>query len=173
MNRGKHAVPVFVVEPMTERHAKEICTWRYDPPYDLYNWDSWSTMVRNGYEFANPDIRRRQYRAVTAEGYGLCGYAQLFPMLNVTRIGLGMRPDLCGRGYGPFFVRAVVRQARREAPGKEIDLEVLATNIRAIKAYEKAGFTITDQYEKPTERGMLSFYCMVYDPARDLGESSG
>jgi len=168
VGNGSREVPVFAVGPMTEEHAMEICRWRYEPPYDMYNWDSWSNMVKTGYEFANPDIRRQQYRSVTAEGYGLCGFAQLFPMINVTRLGLGMRPDLCGKGYGASFVRAIVRTAQREAPGKEIDLEVITTNIRAIKTYEKAGFIITDQYEKPTEKGTLGFYCMVYDPAKDM-----
>jgi RimJ/RimL family protein N-acetyltransferase len=153
----------FAVMPMTETDARAIASWKYPPPYDLYNWEPWHRMVRSGYEIANPEIRRQQYRSILHPVYGLSGFAQFFPMAGVTRLGLGLRPDLCGRGLGVPFVRAIVAEARRIAPGDEIDLEVLVSNTRAIRVYEKAGFRITDRYDKPTRTGIDSFYCMVYE----------
>lgn len=75
-----------------------------------------------------------------------------------------MRPDLLGKGMGAAFVQAIVGDASQRHPEDEIDLEVLTWNNRAIRAYQKAGFFITDTYERPTPEGMGEFHCMVYQP---------
>jgi ribosomal protein S18 acetylase RimI-like enzyme len=156
----KHAL--FTLTPMTEEHGRAICSWSYPAPFDIYNWPSWEDMVKHEKEFADPHIRQEQYCAVLDANAELCGYAQFFPIVGVTRLGLGLRPDLCGKGYGVAFVRAIVKEAYRRSPGNEIDLEVLVNNRRAIRTYEKAGFAITDSYERLTPDGMNSFYCMVF-----------
>ncbi|CAG7645025.1 hypothetical protein PAESOLCIP111_04860 [Paenibacillus solanacearum] len=148
--------------PMTEAHAPLICGWRYPAPYDLYNWNDWDRMQSRGEEFADPYIRQTQYRAVIDEAGELYGFAQLFPLAGVTRLGLGMRPELCGAGRGEPFVRAIAEEARRLQPEHEIDLEVLVWNKRAIRVYEKAGFAMTDTYERMTPTGMAAFHCMVW-----------
>lgn len=153
----------FSIIPMSEADAITISQWRYDAPYTMYNWDSWHLMVRNQYEIANPIIREQQYRSVICEQLGLCGFAQFFPMLGVTRLGLGLRPDLCDQGLGAAFVSAIAKAALIHAPQCELDLEVITHNVRAIKAYIKAGFSITDTYERMTAYGIQKFHCMVYE----------
>jgi len=155
-------VPVFRIVPMNESHAEQICTWRYDAPYDVYNLPPWDTLRENREEFGDPHIRATQYAAVLDEHGELCGFAQFFPITGVTRLGLGMRPDLCGQGLGSVFVQAIVREALRRTPDHEIDLEVLTWNLRARKAYESAGFRVTDTYERNTPSGTAEFHCMVY-----------
>ncbi|NGZ78205.1 GNAT family N-acetyltransferase [Saccharibacillus alkalitolerans] len=153
----------FEIRPMTEKEAEAVCGWNYEPPYDIYGWMPWEEVKKLGIEFGDPELRARQY--VTVHRGGVCyGFAQLFPLGGTTRLGIGMRPDLCGRGLGSAFVRAVAEEALRRIPGQEIDLEVLTWNQRAIKAYQKAGFAITDLYERMTPAGMKPFYCMVYQP---------
>ncbi|MCS7464848.1 GNAT family N-acetyltransferase [Paenibacillus doosanensis] len=148
--------------PLTEKHCRDICTWRYPVPYDIYNWPSWEEMLKKQEEFADPQLREEQYRAVLDTDGELVGFAQFFPMVGVTRLGLGMRPELCGQGYGAEFVRAIAAEAARRAPADEIDLEVLIWNIRAYRVYEKAGFVHTDTYERMTPTGMEPFHCMVW-----------
>jgi RimJ/RimL family protein N-acetyltransferase len=152
---------------MSEEHAIIITSWKYPEPYDLYNWQSWPQMVRNQYELAHPGIREAQYRSVLHPEDGLSGFAQLFPMMGVTRLGLGLRPDLCNLGLGVPFVQSIAAEAKRLKPAHEIDLEVLIWNHRALHVYQKAGFEITDEYEKLTPIGVSSFYCLVYRPDSD------
>jgi len=154
--------PVFQLVPFTEMHGQLICSWSYPSPYDLYNWRPWDTMLAAQEEFADPQLREEQYRAVIDQDATLWGFAQLFPMAGVTRLGLGMRPDLCGLGYGADFVRAIALAAKQKAPAHEIDLEVLAWNRRAYRVYEKAGFQETDTYERMTPSGQAEFHCMVW-----------
>lgn len=153
----------FQTVPMNIRHCQDICTWSYEPPYDIYQWSSWAQMEAEAEEFGDAQIRETQYISILdAESGYLVGYAQLFPIIGVTRLGLGMRPELCGLGIGPDFVRFIAEEAKLRRPDDIIDLEVLVWNIRAQKAYAKAGFVITDRYERPTPKGSMDFYCMVY-----------
>lgn len=164
------------VVPLTASDCQELCTWSYPAPYDIYNWPTWATMLDNQSEFADPPIRDEQYRGVVDINGTLTGFVQYFPIVGVTRLGLGLRPDLCGSGganvggirgtigggLGTQFVQLLVAEAQQRAPEQEIDLEVLVWNERAIRTYQRAGFTITDTYEKWTPIGTADFHCMVY-----------
>ncbi|WP_018753758.1 GNAT family N-acetyltransferase [Paenibacillus sanguinis] len=153
----------FQIAPMEEAHGAEICTWHYDSPYDIYSWLPWEQMKALDVEFGNPVIRTDQYISVLDQDGTLVGFAQYFPLQGVTRLGIGLKPELCGLGLGKSFVEAIVAEARRRKPENEIDLEVLTWNTRAIRVYQKVGFTITDLYEKMTPGGVSKpFYCMVY-----------
>ncbi|WP_058300924.1 GNAT family N-acetyltransferase [Gorillibacterium timonense] len=160
--------PQLLIAPLAEEYAKELCLWRYEPPYAIYNWPSWTEMLAGGTEFADETIRQSQYRAVLDEEGELVGFIQFFPMLGVTRLGLGLRPDLCGRGYGCSLAREAAQEALRRNPDNEIDLEVRIDNERAVRAYRKAGFTITDHYERMTPTGPADFYCMVFPSPASL-----
>jgi len=153
---------LFIVAPLTEQWAEQLCSWHYEPPYDFYSWKDWDQMKRHGHEFGDPLIRSLQYSAVLDSSGNLAGFAQFFPLLGVTRIGLGMRPELCNQGLGYSFFQTIVQEARRRAPDDELDLEVHAWNARAIRTYEKAGFVIDDTYERPGPRGSELVHCMIY-----------
>lgn len=154
---------IFHTVPMEISHAQDICLWHYKGPYHIYDWQPWEQMEHLGIEFGDPQLRGEQYISVVNDEGTLCGFGQLFPMEGVVRLGIGMKPDLCGQGYGRLFVEAIVRAALERYPGREVDLEVLTWNQRAIRAYRKCGFTITDTYERRTPTGDKPFYCMVYD----------
>ena len=157
------STPYFHTAPLNEQQAAEICEWVYEPPYDIYGWMSWDQMQELEIEFGDPELRQQQYLAVLDAKGELAGFAQLFPLQQTIRLGIGMRPDLCGNGYGTEFTLAVVRTAIQRNPEAEIDLEVLTWNQRAIRTYQKAGFHITDTYTRRTPDGMKPFYCMVYN----------
>ncbi|MBP1994850.1 RimJ/RimL family protein N-acetyltransferase [Paenibacillus eucommiae] len=119
-------------------------------------------MVLEELDYADPAIRAQQYFAVLDEQQSLCGFVQFFPIVGVTRLGLGLHPDRVGKGLGTAFVKLLVREAVARAPSNQIDLEVLIWNIRAQRTYMKAGFAITDTYERMTPNGLATFHCMVY-----------
>ncbi len=151
------------LEHMTDIDGQAICTWRYPPPYELFHWLSWETMVETGWEFGDPFIRQEQYLAVRNTDNGqLVGYVQIFPMGRTLRIGMGLRPDCCDRGWGTALTKLVVQEALRRQPDAEIDLEVEKWNKRAIRVYEKAGFIVTDEYDRRASHGTVSVFCMVW-----------
>jgi ribosomal protein S18 acetylase RimI-like enzyme len=150
------------LSPMTETHGQTISTWTYPPPYHIYNWPNWERMVQDELEFADPVVRNTQYAAVVDDQGELCGFAQFFPIVGVTRLGLGLRPDLLGLNLGAYLTSLLVMEAKKRAPHSIIDLEVLTWNIRARRSYLKAGFTVTGTYIRSTPRGLAAFHCMVY-----------
>lgn len=162
-DRNRAAAAPYTVTPLDERLAEQLCSWRYEPPFDFYNWSTWAEMKQEGREFGDPVIRAMQYGAVLDAAGVFVGFAQFFPLLGVTRLGLGMRPDLCGQGQGHSFITAIVQEARRRAPGDEIDLEVHVWNTRAIKVYRNAGFVISDTYERHSTQGTALVHCMIYE----------
>jgi RimJ/RimL family protein N-acetyltransferase len=155
------------VTKLTELHCKEICSWHYDAPYDIYNWPSWGEMLAKDLQFADPSIREAQFAGVIRlegeDNAELIGYVQFFPMYQVTRLGLGIRPSLCDKGLGAIFMQTIIHAAKVRTPNQEIDLEVHTWNERAQRTYAKAGFVRTDEYERMTASGMERFYCMVYE----------
>src|SRR2546421_416682 len=55
-------------------------------------------------------------------------------------VGLGLRPDLTGRGLGESFSRAALDFARAEWSPRRFRLYVAAWNRRALRVYERLGF---------------------------------
>lgn len=158
--------------PFREEHGPEVCAWRYEPPYDLYDWPLWNDMLARSEEFADPQLRESQFVSVVNYGGELVGFGQLFPLTGesggtIVRLGLGMKPELCGqgRGFGAAFVRLLVAEAKRRSPGCTVDLEVMTWNERAIRTYARAGFAVTDTYVRSTPTGPGEFHCMVYNDA--------
>ena len=160
----------YRLAPMTERDAAAICEWRYPAPYDIYNWPPWEQAVREGRDFADPDVRERQYRSVYWSGR-LVGFAQWFPLIAeegppIVRLGLGLRPDDCGAGEGAAFAAFLAAETAALHPGRLVDLEVAKDNVRARKAYEKAGFRAADEYELPIPGGgSTAVVNMIYLPS--------
>jgi len=161
--------PAYRLGPMTERDAAAICEWRYPAPYDIYNWPSWEQAVRESRDMADADIRDRQFRTVR-RGDELFGFVQWFPLVaedgtRIVRLGLGIRPDAVGSGQGEGFVTFLVRETAARHPGSLIDLEVAKPNVRARRAYERAGFRAVDEYERPFAGGGSEVVVnMVYLP---------
>jgi len=160
---NKSIVPALRLTPMTEQDGEKICEWRYPAPYELFQWPSWDTMVKHAREFGDSQIRLEQYLAVrNTDNEQLVGYVQLFPMDRTLRIGMGLRPDCCDKGWGTALTKIVIDEARRRQPDAEIDLEVENWNKRAIRVYEKSGFVITDAYERRASHGTVQVFCMVW-----------
>lgn len=151
----------MTIIPLEIIHAEQLCGWEYEAPYRMYEWPAWERMQKDGIEFGDPVLRKQQYKAILDAKEQLIGFAQLFPIVGVTRIGLGLRPDLCSRGIGPIVTSLITREALRLSPENAVDLEVLTWNHRAIRAYKKAGFMIEDTYIRPTSRGAAEFHCMI------------
>jgi ribosomal-protein-alanine N-acetyltransferase len=109
----------YLFRPTNEEDAREIAAWRYEAPYDFYDM----TNDPEGLEkLLGPPERRRGYYAVLSGGelvgffcYGLGGQLPGFdyPGDGCIDIGLGLRPDLTGKGLGLKFIRAGLQFGRR------------------------------------------------------------
>ena len=124
------------VKPLTDEHAAAIAEWRYEFPYEWYDT---SADPRRIELFVNP-ARRTHLRSVVDDDGELVGFFNFGPEGHEVRIGLGMRPDLTGRGLAQPFIAAGLDYARREWRPRTFRLWVARWNERAVRAYRRAGF---------------------------------
>lgn len=140
---------------MEEVDARAIMTWRYEGQYAIYNWedeDDPAVMLdRRSPHYA---VRDEHGELVGFFAYGSSAYVwdsgepHLFSEQNTITIGLGMRPDLTGRGLGLAFTLAGLDFAREHFQPDYFRLYVLAFNKRAIRVYERAGFECVGIYKQ-------------------------
>lgn len=140
---------------MEEVDARAIMTWRYEGQYAIYNWedeDDPAVMLdRRSPHYA---VRDEHGELVGFFAYGSSAYVwnsgepHLFSEQNTITIGLGMRPDLTGRGLGLAFTLAGLDFAREHFQPDYFRLYVLAFNKRAIRVYEHAGFERVGIYKQ-------------------------
>jgi [ribosomal protein S18]-alanine N-acetyltransferase len=160
----------FTLKPITREDARAISCWRYEGPYAIYDGDPTSVDVL---------LRPRYfYHSVYDERGDLAGYfcfgedAQVltgsrlgvYERESALDIGLGMRPDLTGRGLGEGFVRAGLRFARETYSPPAFRLTVATFNRRAIRVYERAGFETVETFGVPT-RGCAKEWLLMKQSA--------
>jgi [ribosomal protein S18]-alanine N-acetyltransferase len=141
----------YTLRQITRADAEEISTWRYPEPYATYN----------GNPSAIPGLLepRYNYHSVFDGAGDLVGYFCFGADATIPEgrkrglygdealdVGLGMRPDLTGRGLGPEFVLAGLRFAREMFSPPAFRLTVAAFNLRAIAVYEKVGFELVREF---------------------------
>jgi ribosomal-protein-alanine N-acetyltransferase len=143
---------MFVIRAMTAEDADAIAAWHYPGPYAFYDWDQDPADLA---ELLDPAEWGRRYFAADADGE-LAGFFVFKPHADGTEIGLGLRPDLTGRGLGGRFLDAGLRFAGAE----RYTLAVAAFNRRAITVYERAGFVVTERYVHHTNGGDHPFLRM-------------
>jgi GNAT superfamily N-acetyltransferase len=149
--RPQAVAGVYFFKPIAASDAEEISRWRYPEPYTTYNGDPASVPG-----LLDP---RYNYHAVTVPDGELVGYFCFGADATVPAgrklglydedaldVGLGMRPDLTGRGLGPDFVRAGLRFARQTFSPPAFRLTVAAFNRRAVKVYEAVGFEVIHSF---------------------------
>ena len=151
-------MPGYRFRPMGDEEAREISGWRYDPPYDFYDWTSDPDDLE---ELLDPERRKDAYFSAFDEGGALVGFFQFEVESETVDVGLGMRPDLTGAGRGLDYLLAGLEFARgRYAPAR-FTLSVATFNARAIRVYERTGFRRENVYRHQTNGGEFPFLAMA------------
>jgi ribosomal-protein-alanine N-acetyltransferase len=136
----------YVFTPMNDEEARAVVSWRYEAPYDFYDMANDPEGLE---ELLGPPERREGYYAVRSDGelvgffsFGPGGQLPSFdyPDDGSLDIGLGLRPDLTGKGLGLAFLLAGLEFGRRHFAPADFRLAVATFNERAIRVYERAGF---------------------------------
>ncbi len=147
----------FIIKEMTDKEAREICTWKYDDIYSFYNMD----------ESSFNDLVNDPYHCVIDEDRNLVGYCCFGESATVPNgklvgaydeegfidIGLGMLPKLCGKGFGAAFLNKCIELGEEKFNISNFRLTVATFNKRAIKVYEKLGFKKDRYFNRITQDG--------------------
>jgi ribosomal-protein-alanine N-acetyltransferase len=143
---------MFAFRLIDETSARDVMSWRYDPPYDVYNLDPDSEELLQ----VLLDRNTACYGLTDASGdlVGFCTFGAdgQVPGGDYSRealdIGMGIRPDLTGRGKGSVYVNAVLEFAMLTFAPATVRVTVATFNHRARSVWEKAGFCEVQQFER-------------------------
>ncbi|MFD4707463.1 GNAT family N-acetyltransferase [Gottfriedia sp. NPDC058432] len=139
------------ISKMTESYATEILSWSYAPPYDFYN----NELSQEGLE----ELLNNQYLAVIDQYENLIGFYCIGQSAQVPKgnefgvyerrmidIGLGVRPDLMGKGFGSGIFRFILEKIHETTNLSTYRLTVAKFNKRAIRLYENFGFKVENEF---------------------------
>ena len=143
----------LTIAPMTQTEAEAVAGWRYEAPYDFYDApadeDDLALLL-------DPERRRDRIFSACAE-HALVGFFEFRSAGDAVLVGLGLRPDLTGRGLGASFIAAGLDFARELFEPRRFRLRVATFNERAIKVYERAGFVRTRSFAHETNSSVHPF----------------
>jgi ribosomal-protein-alanine N-acetyltransferase len=147
----------YIFRQMDDADANEVARWRPDPPYDLY--DSTADPADLA-ELLDQERRRGVYFSVLDGENRLAGFFQFERKDGTVEVGLGLGPDLTGKGLGARFVLSGLAFARARFSPQRFTLSVATFNERAIGAYERVGFRRGEVYTHETNGGEYEFLPM-------------
>ena len=143
----------LTIEPATEETHRELASWRYPPPYDFYDGD------------VDPVLNPQRYFGAFDEDGELVGFYYFEPKPRDLDYGLGLRPDLTGKGLGLEFFLTGLEFARERYEPRRVYLHVAEFNERARRVYERAGFVVVSRHVRSFERfGDVPFLTMAEQP---------
>lgn len=148
------------IDKMSTDAAMDILNWRYDPPYDFYNNEQTAEAIN--------EMLAESYFSVFDDNKKLVGFFCVGSSAQVPNdtytysngfidIGLGMRPEYTGKGNGTQFFAAVLGQIDTMFGKSSKRLTVAKFNDRAIRLYEKLGFSREVEFVK----GSAVFIVMI------------
>jgi len=141
----------LLLRPITADDVRQILTWRYEPPYDIYNMGS---MVPNAIELAEAIdyFLRPQYhfqvmlRQPTGELAAFCSFGPDGQVAGgdyskpAVDIGMGVHPQNTGHGLGGLFAGAAIEFARQNFNPPRLRVTIAEFNRRAQKVWERHNF---------------------------------
>lgn len=132
----RDSVDGWKLKTMNKAAAMKISNWEYEKPYDVYSFKGHS----DDYLLDESIWRTEQFCLMDGDVV-VAQVACQFEGDDLW-VGWSLDPKIVGKGNGGAFVRKCVEEIRKTKHHTgRILLRVAAWNRRAIRAYQKAGFT--------------------------------
>jgi RimJ/RimL family protein N-acetyltransferase len=151
--------------PMTEETAHAAVAWRYQGQYAVYDLDEESLPVLL-------DPANAYYAAFDAHDdlIGFCCFGAEarvpggdYSDARLLDVGVGLRPDLTGRGLGASFMGQVLAFARQTQPARGFRVTIAAFNLRSQRVCERLGFRPAGSFRRENRPDGMPFVLMTLD----------
>ena len=144
-------LPSLHVAPLTRDHALDICSWRYDSPYECYDMTGadpdWLTDPEAGFHALLAGERLVGFRSFGPDGQ-VPGWDYDDLALDT---GGGLRPQLVGRGAGREAIAAGLAFGRARFAPQAFRVTVASFNTRALRVVEALGFQRVGRFDAATD----------------------
>lgn len=144
----------YSIEAMSKNYAVDISSWSYEEPYHIYNGNRSEEFILELLDGSYFVALNEKDEAVGFYCFGTSAQVPIgnqYGVYNDTSpidIGLGMRPNLCGKGKGYNFLLKGIEFAEERFSTKKFRLSVASFNKRAIRLYERIGFRKVMAFER-------------------------
>lgn len=150
----------YAFQRMTQPQAEHIARhWQYEGIYSFYDM---AADPEDLAEFLDAGQRKDAYFTVHQGGETVGFYSFTPTSEDTIDIGLGMKPDLTGKGIGREFLKAGLEFADSAYRPDKITLSVATFNKRAITLYRHSGFNEVERFAQATNGSTFEFVKMVY-----------
>ncbi|WP_204141327.1 GNAT family N-acetyltransferase [Halomicronema sp. CCY15110] len=155
------------IKPLEINHGREILNWRYSYPYDIYNFQG---DIEHG--LANLLAPDNAFFAIlnlqgVLEGYCSFGADGQVPGGDYRAagldIGMGIRPDLTGKGNGKFYAQAVVDYEIEHFQSEQLRVTIADFNQRAQRVWRKVGFEPAKAFYKTGTENKFVILCRILE----------
>lgn len=144
--------------PLTAAHVEAILTWRYEPPYELYDMSSGppnAIVLAEAIDyFLQPDYHfLAMIRQPGDELVGFCSFGEDGQVsggdysIAAVDIGMGVHPDYTGRGLGAMFAGVAIDYALAAFAPSRLRVTIAEFNRRAQKVWQRHGFVPVQRFE--------------------------
>ena len=156
------------LRPVADADVREFVTWRYDPPYDVYNiaMEPDEAVVY----FLGADIHcHTLVDGDEVVGYCTFGHDAQVPggdyIVDALDIGLGVKPSRTGSGAGHRYIAAAIALATETFEPRQLRVTIAAGNERARRVWSNAGFEEVSRFATDREMmGSTKFAILVREP---------
>jgi [ribosomal protein S18]-alanine N-acetyltransferase len=172
----------YTVQPLTATDARQMLSWRYEPPYHIYDVvPPTLTAAQIEREIAFLVNPANCYFAVTENAEGASGQgsgellafccfgldAQVpgydYAQQDALDIGLGMHPQKIGQGRGHRFLMAILAHARCLYTPETYRATIATFNHRSQRMFLRAGFTPVASFVSTTRDSR--YYVVLTKPS--------
>ena len=140
----------------TKSDAEEILNWEYEGEYSFYNNNIQKEKIEWILSFPDSD----NVFSIYNENEKLVGNCTFYYIDEFFCVGVQMRPDITGKGFGKEFVSSIIDFGREKYNLSYIDLTVAKFNKRAIRVYEKLGFKVIEEFVNTIREEDYDFLAM-------------
>jgi RimJ/RimL family protein N-acetyltransferase len=155
-------------QPIDEAAIRTILIWRYERPYHIYNLslhpdDPYVSAMEMDYFLTPAFAFQAIFDEETAEQVAFCSFGSDGQVTGgdyreeALDIGMGVRPDLTGKGLGAFFATAVIAFAIQTFQPPKLRVTIASFNQRAMRVWQKNGFHPVQTFENPSNMGFTIF----------------
>lgn len=145
--------------PIVAEQICEFVQWSYAPPYDIYNIipGSKEELADQVTYHLQPDVHAHAITTAEGELLAICTFGKDAQVPggdysgDALDIGLGVRPDLTGRGLGRMFTGAVSAFAQRKFEPRALRVTIAEFNVRAQRVWIAHGFEQVQRFERVGE----------------------
>jgi RimJ/RimL family protein N-acetyltransferase len=135
------------IAAMTAAHAREVVTWRYPPPYDVYDMTGADPGHLAGADSGFYALLDRE-ELIGFRSFGPDGQVPGGPYdESALDTGGGLRPDLTGRGLGRRAISTGLAFGIASFSPTALRMTVAAFNVRAHRVVESLGFARVADFE--------------------------